>query len=161
MVHKSTDTFDELHNESEIKRATGKVVISGDFNARTAELRDTIGNIDATFYGPILREYTSDDPQPFCAHTWGHVHSKNVGGPPSKMQGLGEKIHLKSPLASQPVPLKLDSMPPSKGPFSANIHPMIPKLSVPISEDMCIRQMVWGLLQKCRGWGQKSTWNHP
>ena len=29
---------------------------------------------------------------------------------------------------------KLDSMPPSKGPFSANMHPIIPKLSVPIPE---------------------------
>ena len=77
------------------------------------------------------------------------------------MQGLGSKIHLKSPLAPQPVPLKLDSMPPSKGPFSANIHPMIPKLSVPIPEAMCIRKMVGGSFQKCRGWGKKSTWNHP
>ena len=53
------------------------------------------------------------------------------------MQGLGSKIHLNSPLAPQPVPLKLDSMPASKGPFSANIHRMIPKLSVPIPEGIC------------------------
>ena len=58
------------------------------------------------------------------------------------MHGLGPKIHLKSPLAPQPVPLKLDSVPPSKGPFSSNIHPIIPKLSVPIPEGMCFRKMV-------------------
>ena len=51
---------------------------------------------------------------------------------------------MKSPLAPQPVPQKLDSMPPSKGPFSANIHPNIPKLSVPIPEGMCFRKMVGG-----------------
>ena len=68
----------------------------------------------------------------------------NGGGPPSKMYGLGSKIHLKSPLAPQPVSLKLDSMPPSKGPFSANIHLIIPKLSVPIPEGMCFRKMVVG-----------------
>ena len=68
--------------------------------------------------------------------------SENDGGPPSKMHGLGSKIHLKSPLAPQPVPLKLDSMPPSKDPFSANIHPIIPKLSVPIPQGMCFRKMV-------------------
>ena len=56
--------------------------------------------------------------------------------------GVGFKNHLKSPLAPQPVPLKLDSMPLSKGPFSANIHPMIPKLFVPIPEGMCIRTNV-------------------
>ena len=37
---------------------------------------------------------------------------------------------------------ELDSMPPSKGPFSANIHPIIPKLSVPIPQGMCFRKMV-------------------
>ena len=68
--------------------------------------------------------------------------SENGGGPPSKMHGLGSKIHLKLPLAPQPVPLKLDSMPPSKDPFSANIHPIIPKLSVPIPQGMCFRKMV-------------------
>ena len=60
------------------------------------------------------------------------------------MHGLGSKIHLKSPLAPQPVSLKLDSMPPSKGPFSANIHPIIPKLSLPIPEGMCFRKMGGG-----------------
>ena len=68
--------------------------------------------------------------------------SENGEGAPSKMHGLGSKIHLKSPLAPQPVSLKLDSMPPSKGPFSANIHPIIPKLSVPIPEGMCFWKMV-------------------
>ena len=63
-------------------------------------------------------------------------------GPPSKMHGWGSKILLKSPLAPQSVPQKLDSMPPSKGPFSANIHPIIPKFSVPIPEGMCFRKMV-------------------
>ena len=68
--------------------------------------------------------------------------SENGGGPLSKMHGLEPKIHLKSPLAPQPVPLKLDSMPLSKGPFSANIHPIIPKLSVPKPQGMCFRKMV-------------------
>ena len=68
--------------------------------------------------------------------------SENGGRSPSEMHGLGPKIHLKSPLAPQPVPLKLDSMPPSKDPFSANIHPIIPKLSVPIPQGMCFRKMV-------------------
>ena len=58
------------------------------------------------------------------------------------MNGSGPKIRLKSPLAPQPVPQKLASMPPSKGPFSANIHPITLKLSVPIPEGMCFRKMV-------------------
>ena len=81
-------------------------------------------------------------------------------GPPSKMHGYRPKIHLKSPLAPQPVPFKLASMPPSKGPFSANIHPIIPKLSVPIPQGMCFHKMV-GLIRKCMGIGLKSIWNHP
>ena len=115
---------------------------------------------NATFLGPILRKYTSDDPQTLCAHTWGNVHSNNGGGPLRKCRGWGKKIHVKSPLAPQLVPLKLDSMPPSKGPFSASIHPIIPKLSVPIPEGMCIRKIVGGSLRKCRDWGQKSTLFH-
>ena len=91
-----------------------------------------------------------------------------VGGPPSKMNGSGPKIRLKSPLAPQPVPQKLDSMPPSKGPFSANMHPIIsanmhpiiPKLSVPIPEGMCFRKMVGGPLRKWTDRCQKSTSNH-
>ena len=86
--------------------------------------------------------------QTFWAHTCGHVLSENGGGPPSKMNGSGPKIRLKSPLAPQPVPQKLASMPPSKGPFSANIHPITPKLSVPIPEGMCFRKMVGGPLRK-------------
>ena len=86
--------------------------------------------------------------------------SENGGGPPSKMYGLGSKIHLKSPLAPQPVSLKLDSMPPSKGPFFANIHLIIPKLSLPIPQDMCFLKMVGGALRKCTRMGQKSTSNH-
>ena len=66
------------------------------------------------------------------------------------MHGLGSKIHLKTPLAPQPVPLKLYSTPPSKGPFSANIHPIIPKLSVPITQGMCFLKMVGGLLDNAR-----------
>ena len=58
------------------------------------------------------------------------------------MHGSRPKIHLKSPLAPQPVPQKLDSMPTSKGPFSSNIHPIIPTLSVPIPESMCFRKMM-------------------
>ena len=57
---------------------------------------------------------------------------------------------MKSPLTPQPVPLKLDSMPLSKGPFSANIHPIIPKLSVPIPEGMCFRNMVRGSFENAR-----------
>ena len=81
-------------------------------------------------------------------------------GLPSKMHGLGPKIHVKSPLSPKPVPQKLDSMPPSKGPFSANIHPIIPKLSVPIPEGLCFRKMVGGPLRKWMLRGQKSTSNH-
>ena len=77
------------------------------------------------------------------------------------MHGLGPKIHLKSPLAPQPVPQKLDSVPPSKGPFSANIHPITPKLSVPIPEGIFFRKMVGAPLRKYTDWGQKSIWNHP
>ena len=52
---------------------------------------------DATFQGPILREYTSDHSQTFCAYTSGHVLTENGGGPPSKMHAYGPKIHFKSP----------------------------------------------------------------
>ena len=60
-AHKLTDPFDELQNEIEIKRATGKVVISGDFNARTAELRDAIGNIDLNHYTILKNSRENDD----------------------------------------------------------------------------------------------------
>ena len=90
----------------------------------------------------------------------GMCFRKMVGGPPSKMHGLGSKIHLKTPLAPQPVPLKLYSTPPSKDPFSANIHPIIPKLSVPIPQGMCFLKMVGGSLRQCTHMGQKSTSNH-
>ena len=76
------------------------------------------------------------------------------------MNGSGPKIRLNSPLAPQPVPQKLASMPSSKGPFSANIHPITPKLSVPIPEGMCFRKMVGGPLRKWTDRGQKSTSNH-
>ena len=76
--------------------------------------------------------------------------SENGEGLPSKMHGLGPKIHLKSPLAPQPVPLKLDWLPLSKGPFSANIHPIIPKLSVLIPEGMCFRKMMGAPVQIAR-----------
>ena len=51
---------------------------------------------------------------------------------------------MRSPLEPQPVPQKIDSVLPSKGPFSANIHPIIPKLSVPIPQGMRFRKMVGG-----------------
>ena len=70
------------------------------------------------------------------------------------MHGLGSKIHLKSPLAPQPVPLKLDSMPPYRGPFSVNIHPIIPKLSVPIPQGMCFLQMVRVPFENARVWAK-------
>ena len=57
---------------------------------------------------------------------------------------------MRSPLGLQPVLLKLDSMPPSKGPFSANIYPIVPKLSVPIPEGMCFRKMVRALFENAR-----------
>ena len=86
---------------------------------------------------------------------------ENGEGSLPTMHGLGPKIHLKSPLAPQLVPLKLDSMPPSKGPFSANIHPITPKLSVPIPEGLCVRKMVGGPLRKCTAWGHKILLNPP
>ena len=76
------------------------------------------------------------------------------------MNGSGPKIRLKSPLAPQPVPQKLDSMPHSKGPFSANMHPIIPKLSVPIPEGMCFRKMVGAPFEIERIGAKKSTSNH-
>ena len=60
-AHKSTDPFDELQNEIEIKCTTGKVVISGDFNARLAELRDTIGNIGLNHYTILKNSRENDD----------------------------------------------------------------------------------------------------
>ena len=78
------------------------------------------------------------------------MYFRKMVGAPSKMHGLGPKIHLKSPLAPQPVPLKLNSMPPSKGPFSANIHPIIPKLSVPIPQGICFRKMVGAPFENAR-----------
>ena len=46
---------------------------------------------NATFYGPILREYTSDHSQTFCAYTSGHERSENGGGPVRKCTGWGPK----------------------------------------------------------------------
>ena len=96
--------------------------------------------------GPFSANIHPIIPKPSVPIPEGMCFRKMVGGRggPSKMHGLGSKIHLKSPLAPQPVSLKLDSMPPSKGPFSANIHPIIPKPSVPIPEGMCFRKMVGG-----------------
>ena len=82
----------------------------------------------------IIPQHSVPIPQGMCVR-------QMVRAPP-KMHWLGPLIHLESPLAPQPVPLKLDSMPPSKCPFSTNIHPIIPKLSVPIPEGMCFRKMV-------------------
>ena len=96
---------------------------------------------------PIIPKLSVPIPEGMCFR-------KVVGGPPTKMHGLGSKIHLKSPLAPQPVSLKLDSMPPSKGPFSANIHLIIPKLSVPIPQGICFLKMVGGPLRNCTRMGQ-------
>ena len=41
-------------------------------------------------------------------------------------------------------------MPLSEGPFSPNIHPIIPKLSVPIAQGMCFRKMVRGPFENAR-----------
>ena len=92
---------------------------------------------------PIIPKLSAPIPEGMCIR-------KNGAGPLSKMHGLGSKIQLKSPLAPQPVPLKLDSMPPSKGPFSANIHPIIPKLSVPIPQGMCFLKMVGAHFENAR-----------
>ena len=82
-------------------------------------------------------------------------------GDSPEMHGLGPKIHLKTPLAPQPVPLILDSMLRYKGPFSANIHPIIPKRFVPIPQDMCFRPILGALFENARFGAQKSIWNHP
>ena len=95
------------------------------------------------------RIYIRSSPNFLCPYLRACAFGKWWGAP-SKMHGLGSKIHLKSPLAPQPVSLKLDSMPPSKGPSSANIHPIIPKLSVPIPEGMCFRKMVVGAFENAR-----------
>ena len=81
--------------------------------------------------------------------------------PPPKMHGLWPKIHLTSPLAPQPVPLKLDSMPPSKGPFSANIHPINSQNFCAYTTRHMFSKNFGGPLRKCTGWGPKSIWNHP
>ena len=41
-------------------------------------------------------------------------------------------------------------MPPSKGPFSPNIHAIIPKISVPITEGIWFRKMVGGPFENAR-----------
>ena len=64
---------------------------------------------------------------------------------------------MKSPLAPQLVPLKLDSMPPSKGPFPANIHPVIPKLSVPIPQGMCVWKMAGDPSENARVGAQNTS----
>ena len=86
---------------------------------------------------PIIPKLSVPIPQGMCFR-------KMAGEPPSKMHAKGPKIHLKLPLAPQPLPLKLDPMPHSKGPFSANIHPIIPKLSVHIPQGLCFREMEEG-----------------
>ena len=94
-----------------------------------------------------------------CAYTSGHVLSENGRGP-FENAWVEAKIHLKSPLAPHPAPMKLTSMSHSKGLFSANIHPIIPKFFVPIPQGMCYRQMVGNPLRKWTLRGQKSTSNH-
>ena len=86
--------------------------------------------------------------------------SENGGGASFENARVGVKNPPEINLAPQPVPLKLDSMPLSKGPFSANIHPISPKLSVPIPQGMCFLKMVGNALRKCTRMGQKSTSNH-
>ena len=86
---------------------------------------------------------------------------ENGEGPLSKMHRLGSKIHLKSPFAFQPALLKLDSMPPSKGPHSANMHPIIPKLSVPIPQGMCFLKIVGGGPSKMHAYGPKIHFKSP
>ena len=89
------------------------------------------------------------------------MRSENGWVPLGQCTDLGRKIHLKSPLAPQPVPLKLDSMPPSKGPFSANIHPIIPKLSVPIPQGRCLYENGWVPLGQCTDLGRKIHLKSP
>ena len=76
--------------------------------------------------------------------------SENGVRPPFENARIGGKNPSEITLSTQPVPLKLDSMPPSKGPFCANIHPIIPKLSVPIPQGMCFRKMVGGSFENER-----------
>ena len=133
--------------------------------------------------------------------------------PPSEMHAYRPKVYLNSSLTPQPLLLKRASMPPSKdpfsanihpnilqfavhihqdmcfrkiertpfenasvgatnpfeitvrhpyskGPFSANIHPIIPKLSVPIPQGMCFQKMAGSSVRKCTCRGQKSTSYH-
>ena len=102
---------------------------------------------------PIIPKLSVPIPEGMCFR-------KNGGGPPPKMHGLGAQIHLKSPLAPQPVPLKLDSKPPSKGPFSTNMHSIIPKLSAPIPDGMCFRNW-WKAPPKMQGLGPKIHLKSP
>ena len=102
---------------------------------------------------PIIPKLSVPIPQGMCFR-------KKVGTPFEKA-----RIEAKNPseitLSTPAGTPEFDSMPPSKGPFSANIHPIIPKLFVPIPQGMCFRKMVGGPLRKCTDWGQKSIWNHP
>ena len=59
-TNKDTGPFDELLNWIEIKLAMGRVLISGDRNARKAELRD-LNKIDIWSFFPTL---------PWQTHQW-------------------------------------------------------------------------------------------
>ena len=77
--------------------------------------------LKSTFQRSFLHEYASDHSKLCCAYTSGHVLSEMVGAP-FENAWVKAKTHLKLPLASHLAPMKLTSMPHSKGPFSANIH---------------------------------------
>ena len=51
-VHIDRDPFEDLQREIKTKRATGRVILAGDFNARTAELRDIDKNTEIDNHTP-------------------------------------------------------------------------------------------------------------
>ena len=89
----------------------------------------------------------------------GRCFRKMVGAP-FENERIGAKNPSEITLSTPAGTPETSFMPPSKGPFSANIHPITPKLSVPIPEGMCFRKMVGGPFEKWTDRGQKSTSNH-
>ena len=62
-VHIDRDPFEDLQREIETKWATGRVILAGDFNARTAELRDIDKNIKIDNHTPgiLLNDNREND----------------------------------------------------------------------------------------------------
>ena len=61
--YSSKDVFGELENEISIKKATGRVLLAGDFNSRMpANFKDYVMNLDDYNYEPITTSRKNEDP---------------------------------------------------------------------------------------------------